>query len=235
MTTQPNEHTPRDRSAMADLIAEGEEKGYLRQDDLMEVAEHEGLSDDEVDTIEDALSAADVEVVADADEERQHEEDQALEAELDALDTAPAGTDLTTAYLREISRVPLLTGEQEIELAKRVEAGDEEAMRQFVLANLRLGGSVAKKERGRGLSFLDLIQEGNMGLMQAVQKFDWRRGHRFSTYAAWWIRQAITRALANKSRTIRLPAHMAEALGKMSAAMQRLSEELGREPTEHEL
>jgi RNA polymerase primary sigma factor len=137
--------------------------------------------------------------------------------------------------LREISRVPLLTGKQEIALAKRVEAGDEEAMRQFVLANLRLVVSVAKKYRGRGLSLLDLVQEGNMGLMHAVQKFDWRRGHRFSTYAVWWIRQAITRALANKARTIRLPVHMEEALGKMSGVMQRLGDELGREPTEKEL
>jgi RNA polymerase primary sigma factor len=235
MTAQPKKHTLHDRSAMADLIAEGEEKGYVRQDDLAEVAEHEGLSDAEVDTIEEALSAADVEVVADAEEERQHEEDQARAEELDALDTAPADTDLTTAYLREIARVPLLSREQEVALAKRVEAGDEEAMRQFVLANLRLVVSVAKKYRGRGLSFLDLIQEGNMGLMQAVQKFDWRRGHRFSTYAVWWIRQAITRALANKARTIRLPVHMEEALGKMSGVMQRLGDELGREPSEEEL
>jgi RNA polymerase primary sigma factor len=235
MTAQPKKHTLHDRSAMADLIAEGEEKGYVRQDDFAEVAEHEGLSDAEVDTIEEALSAADVEVVADAEEERQHEEDQARAEELDALDTAPADTDLTTAYLREIARVPLLSREQEVALAKRVEAGDEEAMRQFVLANLRLVVSVAKKYRGRGLSFLDLIQEGNMGLMQAVQKFDWRRGHRFSTYAVWWIRQAITRALANKARTIRLPVHMEEALGKMSGVMQRLGDELGREPSEEEL
>jgi RNA polymerase primary sigma factor len=235
MTSQPNEHTPRDRFDMADLLAEGAEKGYVRQDDLAEVAEHEGPSDAEVETIEDALSSVDVEVVADEEEERQHEEDQAREEELDALDIVPADTDLTTAYLREIARVPLLTGAQEIELAKRVEAGDEEAMRQFVLANLRLVVSVAKKYRGRGLSFLDLIQEGNMGLMQAVQKFDWRRGHRFSTYAVWWIRQAITRALANKARTIRLPVHMEEALGKMSGVMQRLGDELGREPSEEEL
>jgi RNA polymerase primary sigma factor len=220
---------------MGDLIAEGEEKGYVRQDDLAEAAEHEGLGDAELDTIEDALSDADVEVVADEEEERQHEEDQALKEELDALDTTPADTDLTTAYLREISRVPLLSREQEVELAKRVEAGDEEAMRQFVLANLRLVVSVAKKYRGRGLSFLDLIQEGNMGLMHAVQKFDWRRGHRFSTYAVWWIRQAITRALANKARSIRLPVHMEEALSKMSGVMQRLGDELGREPTEEEL
>jgi RNA polymerase primary sigma factor len=220
---------------MADLIAQGEEKGYVRQDDLTEVAEHEGLSNAEVDTIEDALSDADVEVVTDEEDQRQHEEDQALAEELDALDTAPADTDLTSAYLREISRVPLLTGKQEIELAKRVEAADEEAIRQFVLANLRLVVSVAKKYRGRGLSFLDLIQEGNMGLMHAVQKFDWRRGHRFSTYAVWWIRQAITRALANKARTIRLPVHMEEALGKMSGVLQRLGDELGREPSEEEL
>ena len=235
MTPQPIEHTPRKGPDMADLIAQGEEKGYVRQDDLTEVAEHEGLSNAEVDTIEDALSDADVEVVTDEEDQRQHEEDQALAEELDALDTAPADTDLTSAYLREISRVPLLTGKQEIELAKRVEAADEEAIRQFVLANLRLVVSVAKKYRGRGLSFLDLIQEGNMGLMHAVPKFDWRRGHRFSTYAVWWIRQAITRALANKARTIRLPVHMEEALGKMSGVLQRLGDELGREPSEEEL
>jgi len=220
---------------MAGLITEGQETGDVRQDDLREVAQPEGLRDADVDTIVDTLPDADVELVADGEEDRQHEEDEALPAQRDARDTAPAGLDLTTAYLHEISHVPLLTREQEVELARRVEAGDGEAMRQFVLANLRLVVSVAKKYRGRGLSFLDLIQEGNMGLMQAVQKFDWRRGHRFSTYAVWWIRQTITRALANKSRTIRLPAHMAEALGKMSGVMQRLSAELGREPTEHEL
>jgi RNA polymerase primary sigma factor len=235
MTSPSNEHATRAGNDMMDLITQGQEKGYVRQDDLAQAAAREGLGDAELDTIEGALSAADVEVVADAEEERQHEEDQALAEELEALDTVPADTDLTTAYLHEISRVPLLSREQEVELAKRVEAGDVEAMREFVLANLRLVVSVAKKYRGRGLSFLDLIQEGNMGLMQAVQKFDWRRGHRFSTYAVWWIRQAITRALANKARTIRLPVHMEEALGKMSGVRQRLGDELGREPTEEEL
>ena len=125
--------------------------------------------------------------------------------------------------------------QQEVELAQRIEAGDDEALRQFTLSNLRLVVNMAKRYTGRGLSLIDLIQEGNLGLMRAAQKFDWRRGFKFSTYATWWIRQAITRAIADKGRTIRLPVHVGEAIGKLNAAQQRLTQELGREPTDDEL
>ena len=223
-------------SDVAQLIEQGQEKGYVRRDDMEQwAAEHDGLTKGDLGAVEEALLDSHIEVVDDAEEIRRHDEDDALEASLDALTTVSAEVDLTDTYLREIGRVRLLSAEQELELAKRVEAGDEEAMRQFVLANLRLVVSVAKKYRGRGMGFLDLIQEGNLGLMHAVHKYEWRRGYRFSTYAVWWIRQAITRGLANKSRTIRLPVHMGEALSKMSGVTQRLSSELGREPTEEEL
>jgi RNA polymerase primary sigma factor len=143
--------------------------------------------------------------------------------------------DAITAYLREIGRVPMLSHTQEIELAKRIERGDKEAVQQFVLANLRLVVSIAKRYVGRGLTLLDLIQEGNIGLMRAVQRYDWRRGHRFSTHATWWIRQAISRAVADKGRAIRLPVYVNTALNRVRRERQRLVQELGREPTEDEL
>ncbi|HEX6542678.1 MAG TPA: sigma-70 family RNA polymerase sigma factor [Ktedonobacterales bacterium] len=143
--------------------------------------------------------------------------------------------DAITAYLREIGRVPMLSHAQEIDLAQRIEAGDKEAVQQFVLANLRLVVSIAKRYVGRGLSLLDLIQEGNIGLMRAVQRYDWRRGHRFSTHATWWIRQAISRAVADKGRAIRLPVYVNTALNRVRRERQRLVQELGRDPTEQEL
>lgn len=150
--------------------------------------------------------------------------------------TADAGeSDAVMTYLREIGRVPMITHEREIELAKRIEQGDREAMKQFVLANLRLVVSIAKRYVGRGLTLLDLIQEGNIGLIRAVQRYDWRRGHRFSTHATWWIRQAISRAVADKGRTIRLPVYVNTALNRIRRERQRLLQELGREPTEQEL
>ncbi|HLL80565.1 MAG TPA: sigma-70 family RNA polymerase sigma factor [Ktedonobacteraceae bacterium] len=149
---------------------------------------------------------------------------------------ADAGeSDAVMTYLREIGRVPMITHEREIELAKRIEAGDREAMKQFILANLRLVVSIAKRYVGRGLTLLDLIQEGNIGLIRAVQRYDWRRGHRFSTHATWWIRQAISRAVADKGRTIRLPVYVNTALNRIRRERQRLLQELGREPTEEEL
>jgi RNA polymerase primary sigma factor len=150
--------------------------------------------------------------------------------------TADAGeSDAVMTYLREIGRVPMITHEREIELAKRIEQGDRDAMKQFVLANLRLVVSIAKRYVGRGLTLLDLIQEGNIGLIRAVQRYDWRRGHRFSTHATWWIRQAISRAVADKGRTIRLPVYVNTALNRIRRERQRLLQELGREPTEQEL
>jgi RNA polymerase primary sigma factor len=146
-----------------------------------------------------------------------------------------AEVDAITAYLREIGRVQMLSHAQEIDLAKRIEAGDKEAVQQFVLANLRLVVSIAKRYVGRGLSLLDLIQEGNIGLMRAVQRYDWRRGHRFSTHATWWIRQAISRAVADKGRAIRLPVYVNTALNRVRRERQRLVQEWGREPTETEL
>ncbi len=144
-------------------------------------------------------------------------------------------TDPVRLYLREISKVPLLTAEQEVDLAKRIEQGDMDAVQRFVRSNLRLVVSIAKRYLGRGLSLLDLVQEGNLGLMRAVEKYDWRRGYRFSTYATWWIRQAISRAVADQGRTIRLPVHVADSITKYRRALAQLTQELGRPPRPEEL
>jgi RNA polymerase primary sigma factor len=163
---------------------------------------------------------------------RRRSEDQ---DENSASNTDAGESDAVMTYLREIGRVPMITHEREIELAKRIEMGDRDAMKQFILANLRLVVSIAKRYVGRGLTLLDLIQEGNIGLIRAVQRYDWRRGHRFSTHATWWIRQAISRAVADKGRTIRLPVYVNTALNRIRRERQRLLQELGREPTEQEL
>ncbi|HLZ59175.1 MAG TPA: sigma-70 family RNA polymerase sigma factor [Ktedonosporobacter sp.] len=158
------------------------------------------------------------------------------EQDENTVSAADAGeSDAVMTYLREIGRVPMITHEREIELAKRIESGDRTAQKQFILANLRLVVSIAKRYVGRGLTLLDLIQEGNIGLIRAVQRYDWRRGHRFSTHATWWIRQAISRAVADKGRTIRLPVYVNTALNRIRRERQRLTQELGREPTELEL
>ncbi len=163
---------------------------------------------------------------------RRRSEDQ----DENSVNSADAGeSDAVMTYLREIGRVPMITHEREIDLAKRIESGERDAMKQFILANLRLVVSIAKRYVGRGLTLLDLIQEGNIGLIRAVQRYDWRRGHRFSTHATWWIRQAISRAVADKGRTIRLPVYVNTALNRIRRERQRLLQELGREPTELEL
>jgi len=163
---------------------------------------------------------------------RRRSEDQ----DENAVSATDAGeSDAVMTYLREIGRVPMITHEREIELAQRIERGDRDAMKQFILANLRLVVSIAKRYVGRGLTLLDLIQEGNIGLIRAVQRYDWRRGHRFSTHATWWIRQAISRAVADKGRTIRLPVYVNTALNRIRRERQRLLQELGREPSEQEL
>src|SRR5680860_323878 len=160
-----------------------------------------------------------------------------LERDLDVLQRLDPNfiNDPVRLYLREIAETPLLTHVQEIDLAKRVENGDLQAVQRFVRANLRLVVSIAKRYVNRGLTLLDLIQEGNIGLMRAVQKYDWRKGFRFSTYATWWIRQAITRAIADQSRTIRLPVHMGDSISKYRKTLNLLAQDLGRQPTPEEV
>ncbi len=167
------------------------------------------------------------------------EEDDGDDERIDLNDlTMPPGvkiSDPVRMYLKEIGRVPLLSAQEEIELAKRIEAGDEEAKQRLAEANLRLVVSIAKRYVGRGMLFLDLIQEGNLGLIKAVEKFDYRKGYKFSTYATWWIRQAITRAIADQARTIRIPVHMVETINKLIRISRQLLQELGREPTAEEI
>jgi RNA polymerase primary sigma factor len=160
-----------------------------------------------------------------------HEEEPDLEVE-----ASPGPTEDTVGlYLREISRVPLLTAAEEVSLAKALERGDERARRRLIESNLRLVVSIARRYSGRGLSFLDLIQEGNVGLMKAVERYDWRLGHRFSTYATWWIRQAVTRALADQGRTIRLPVHVAEQVRRAMRSRRQLTQKFNRDPTVEEI
>ena len=171
----------------------------------------------------------------DADIDKLDEE----EIELDKIDlSVPEGVsieDPVRMYLKEIGKVPLLSAEEEIELAKRMENGDEAAKKRLAEANLRLVVSIAKRYVGRGMLFIDLIQEGNLGLIKAVEKFDYRKGYKFSTYATWWIRQAITRAIADQARTIRIPVHMVETINKLIRVSRQLLQELGREPTPEEI
>lgn len=167
------------------------------------------------------------------------EEEVEIEAEIEQIDlTVPDGIsieDPVRMYLKEIGKVPLLSAEEEIELAKRMELGDDDAKQRLAEANLRLVVSIAKRYVGRGMLFLDLIQEGNLGLIKAVEKFDYRKGYKFSTYATWWIRQAITRAIADQARTIRIPVHMVETINKLIRVSRQLLQELGREPTPEEI
>ena len=180
-----------------------------------------GLPDPEAEPQREFMAAAE-----DAEEEDLTEEP---EAGVEGID------DPVRSYLKEIGRVPLLKSAEEVALAQRIEQGDEEAKRHLIEANLRLVVSIAKKYVGRGMDFLDLIQEGNRGLIRAVEKFDWRRGYKFSTYATWWIRQAITRAIADQARTIRIPVHMTDTVNKVTRVSRQLLQKLGRDPTPEEI
>ena len=184
------------------------------------------------------ISGNDEELILDEDEKKKKMDDEE-EIELDKIDlSVPEGVsieDPVRMYLKEIGKVSLLTADEEIELAKRMEQGDEEAKKRLAEANLRLVVSIAKRYVGRGMLFLDLIQEGNLGLIKAVEKFDYRKGYKFSTYATWWIRQAITRAIADQARTIRIPVHMVETINKLIRVSRQLLQELGREPTPEEI
>jgi RNA polymerase primary sigma factor len=210
------------------LLSEGEEGGCLELSRVNEfVAEHE-LDEDQVRALYDEAEERGIELSDDCG--RASKGSTYVNGDL-----AVATTDALQLFLNEAGRWPLLTAEEEVELAKRIERGDREAKERMINSNLRLVVSIAKRYQGHGLSLLDLIQEGIIGLIRATEKFDWRRGFKFSTYATWWIRQAVQRGVANKSRTIRIPVHIAEREQKMARAERDLAPKLGRQPTEEEI
>jgi RNA polymerase primary sigma factor len=222
------------------LVDACEERGTVLQSELNDVLEPLGLDAFETDLVQHELETRQIDVVNDLGEdgERAAEEpaDQpAPEPQAPLQISWDTTTDALQLFLREAGRHPLLTAAQEVELAKRIESGDALAKQRMIQSNLRLVVSIAKNYRNQGLPFLDLIQEGTLGLIRAVEKFDWRRGYKFSTYATWWIRQAVARALADKARTIRMPVHIVERLQKMNRAERNLWATLGREPTLDEI
>ncbi|MBQ7594339.1 MAG: RNA polymerase sigma factor RpoD [Synergistaceae bacterium] len=224
-----------------DLLDEGRDRGYVTNDDIEHHIPVENWDADTLDSIFTNLQEMGIDVVDKANigkipapTDTREEFIPTLESEMGKLDDIPL-TDPVRMYLREIGKVSLLTAAEEVELAKKMEEGDEEAKKKLIDANLRLVVSIAKKYIGRGMLFLDLIQEGNLGLIRAVEKFDYRRGFKFSTYATWWIRQAITRAIADQARTIRVPVHMVETINKMVRVSRLLVQDLGREPTDEEI
>jgi RNA polymerase primary sigma factor len=220
------------------LIATGRERGYLTFEEISSTLEEVEITKEQVSQLHAHLVEHGIDVVAEDGvsaykAQRSGESGAAKKEELDL--TIEPSLDSLRLYLRAIGQVDLLTAQQEVELAKRIERGDMLAKRQMVEANLRLVVSIAKGYLGRGLSFLDLIQEGSLGLIRAVEKFDYRRGYKFSTYATWWIRQAVTRAIADKARTIRIPVHMVEKLNRVAHVERQLVQKLGREPEPAEI
>ena len=242
------------QTAMQALIAQGRKEGMLRASELNAQLEKLDLSPEKIEEIYDRLDAMNIQVVS-------SDLDLEVDSDLDGLDLMDglgdevdlsgipeedlvdpvdlaaeySLDDPVRMYLKEIGQIKLLTADEEVELAKRITAGDQAAKNKLTEANLRLVVSIAKKYSGRGLHILDLIQEGNTGLIRAVDKFDWTKGNKFSTYATWWIRQAITRAIADQARTIRVPVHMVEVINKATRCNRKLVQELGREPTMEEI
>ena len=224
---------------IADLVVKGRTQGFVTQDEILELFPDAERHVDELDQLYDQLFKADIDVFESvmAGQESEVVEASGLEKELEELTGLEevAVNDPVRMYLKEIGRIPLLKREEEIMLAQKNEAGDKKAKDKLTQSNLRLVVSIAKKYMGRGMSFLDLIQEGNKGLIRAVEKYDWTKGFKFSTYATWWIRQAITRAIADQARTIRIPVHMVETINKLIRTQRSLMQSLGREPTDEEV
>ncbi len=222
------------KSILKELIERGKSKGMLTYKEIMDTFEEIELEPEQIEKIYETVENMGIDVVGDIDEEVK--ELQNSEEELDlSLPEGISIDDPVRMYLKEIGKVALLTAEEEISLAIRMETGDNEAKRRLAEANLRLVVSIAKRYVGRGMLFLDLIQEGNLGLIKAVEKFDYRKGFKFSTYATWWIRQAITRAIADQARTIRIPVHMVETINKLIRVSRQLLQELGRDPHPEEI
>jgi RNA polymerase primary sigma factor len=223
-----------------DLLKVGKENGFVTQEDILLLFPKPEDHINEVDDLYAQLIKHGVDVfetVSEEDEKESQKTVAELERELESLAIIHEGgiSDPVRMYLKEIGRISLLKFEQEIDLAKRYEKGERKAKQKLIESNLRLVVSIAKKYIGRGLSLLDLIQEGNQGLIRAVEKYDWRKGYKFSTYATWWIRQAITRAIADQARTIRIPVHMVETINRYLKISRRLMQELGREPNPEEV
>ncbi|MGP1441927.1 MAG: RNA polymerase sigma factor RpoD [Anaerovoracaceae bacterium] len=231
------------------LIAKGKSKGNLTYKEISDQIDTVDLDKEQMDELYEVLMTNGIEIISETEpddfelnelsnEDEADEEDGKEENSKDFEAVMTKGItvdDPVRMYLKEIGKVPLLTAEEEIELAKRMELGDEEAKKKLCEANLRLVVSIAKRYVGRGMLFLDLIQEGNLGLIKAVDKFDWKKGYKFSTYATWWIRQAITRSIADQARTIRIPVHMVETINKLIRISRQLLQEYGREPTPEEI
>jgi RNA polymerase primary sigma factor len=218
-----------------DLLKQGEEDGFLVQDDILMVFNEPEKHVDDIDDFFDTVFKKGIDIfetISTRDESDVNKTAEEIEKELEMLVGVKHGESLDPIkkYLKEIGRTPLLSFDQEVELAKKYEKGDMQAKEKLIKANLRLVVSIAKKYLGRRLSFLDLIQEGNRGLIRGVEKYDWRRGFKFSTYATWWIRQAITRAIADQSRTIRIPVHMVDQINRFYKTQRRLMQKLGKEP-----
>lgn len=230
---QPDEQREAVQEALGELLEKGREKGHLTYEEIMEGLQDFELSTEQIENLYEELSEMGIELM-DESEEPESDDDEEEEDETDYLAHVRVD-DPVRMYLKEIGRVPLLTPEEEVELAQRMEQGDEEAKKKLVEANLRLVVSIAKRYVGRGMLFLDLIQEGNLGLMKAVEKFDYRKGYKFSTYATWWIRQAITRSIADQARTIRIPVHMVETINKLIRVSRQLLQKLGRDPAPEEI
>ena len=246
----PMKTTEELQTALQNLIAQGRKDGMIRAEDLNALLEKMDLSAEKIEEIYDRFEATNIQIIP-TELELSDDElglDDALDDDLDMMELDEEDLvdpvdlaaeynldDPVRMYLKEIGQVSLLSAEEEVELAKRVCEGDQEAKNKLTEANLRLVVSIAKKYSGRGLHILDLIQEGNTGLIRAVDKFDWTKGNKFSTYASWWIRQAITRAIADQARTIRVPVHMVEVINKATRCNRKLVQELGREPTVEEI
>ena len=227
----------KDRSSkmviVKNLIEKGKKNGTLTYKEIMDEIDHIDLGPEQIEKIYEVLESMGIEVQGDMNEVSGVEEE-----ELDLDLSIPEGVaidDPVRMYLKEIGKVPLLSSEEEIELAQKIEEGSQYAKKKLAEANLRLVVSIAKRYVGRGMLFLDLIQEGNLGLIKAVEKFDYRKGYKFSTYATWWIRQAITRAIADQARTIRIPVHMVETINKLIRIQRQLVQELGRDPFPEEI
>ena len=234
------------KQAIVQLLALGRKKGELTYEEIGDALGKMDLSPDEMEILfeqlnqlgltlkDDSDDADDEDIEPTEDDFKNAEEEEEIELDLSIPDDVGID-DPVRMYLKEIGRVPLLKADEEVELAKRMQEGDEEAKNQLAEANLRLVVSIAKRYVGRGMLFLDLIQEGNLGLLKAVEKFDYKKGFKFSTYATWWIRQAITRAIANQARTIRIPVHMVETINKLVRVSRQLLQELGTDPTPEQI